>query len=108
MELNIDKQLRFEYVSRQFGATFLSMEPRTFDRYMCESPSVKYQLSFGGKKRYDFNDLARLVFPDATREELILMRVHANILIGGLKNGILGKKEKKSNEANSRSLQVAD
>jgi hypothetical protein len=95
----VDEENQFCYVSRQYACLFLGLSAGHFDRLMRDTTNIAYKFTIGGRRRFSFDDLARLVVPDATRQELIMMRVQANILIGGLKNGILGKKEKKSDRS---------
>lgn len=90
----IDTENQFEFVNRQFAAYFLGISPEEFDKVVTNQTPVEFQRA-GRNRRFRFSDIARLMFPDATRQEIQIMRVTANILFAGMKRGkIRGELEK--------------
>jgi len=81
----IHTEKQYEFVSRQFASYFLGVSPVTFDFLRKETP-IEY-MKLGRTRRYNFSDLARLMFPDATDKDIQVMRVVANIHFAGVKRG---------------------
>lgn len=81
----IDSDNQYAFVSRQFACYFLGISPTRFDTVIRETP-IEFMRS-GRNRRYNFSELARLMFPDATIQEIQSMRVTANMLFAGIKRG---------------------
>lgn len=98
----IETTRQYEFVSRQFASYFLGVSPNRFDFLRKETP-IEY-MKLGRTRRYNFSDLARLMFPDATDKDIQVMRVVANIHFAGVKRGLINSEilEKKANSKKKR------
>jgi len=82
----IDTQYQFEFVSRQFACYFLGITGPQFDKIIIKETPIEFR-RYGRCRRYSFSDLARLIFPEATDQDIQVMRVIANIHFAGVKRG---------------------
>jgi hypothetical protein len=82
----IDTENQFEFVTRQFGAYFLGISVEQFDIVVTKESPVEFKRN-GRNRRFKFADLARMLFPDATEQDIQVMRIIANIHFAGVKRG---------------------
>ena len=82
--------IQFQYVTKTDASKVLGISEKKFMQIVANAPVDSIQIN-GRFKRYKFEDLIRLMYPEANMDTVMALRLQFNFLKYTFRNGNIGR-----------------